>query len=170
MVFPTRTILRAAFVLGCAFLLNGCASPPTPYHPAENGYGYSSEELSPGRFHVSFRGNAETSEKAVEASLFRRIVEIAEREGAGHFVIDDSQTECVSRVRTSPTTTCTYRQSTDAMFPYTFGVHERESFWHSEVRREFEARADIHLADEADCGTQENCFVTTDARAVVDEE
>lgn len=143
--------------------MGGCASAPTPYQPAEGRYGYSSQDLGEQTVLVSFRGNAETSEKQVEEALFRRMVEIADSRGAGHFTILEEQTDCVTTLRTSPITTCSYRQSADAMFPYHFGVYEVESPWHASPRREFEASATIYLSPSADCGDVVNCHVTSEA-------
>ena len=149
--------------LALLVLLSGCATGPTPYQPAEGRHGYTSQDLGERTVLVSFRGNAQTSEKQVEDALFRRMVEIADSRGAGHFTIVEEHTDCVTTLQTSPITTCTYRQSADAMFPYNFGVYEIESPWHASPRREFEASATIYRSPSTDCGDAGNCHVTSEA-------
>ncbi|KCZ65448.1 hypothetical protein L53_15645 [Hyphomonas sp. L-53-1-40] len=159
----------ASIALLAAALLTGCATAPTPYQPATNLHGYTSENVGDGLIRVSFRGNSETSRDEVEASLFHRMVDIAEENFAGSFTIVGRETACTTTLRTSPDTACTYRQSADAMFPYYFGVYELNSPWHSKPKREYEAVATIRLSPEPVCGDYADCFVTADARAAISE-
>lgn len=145
--------------------LSGCATGPTPYQPAEGRHGYVSEDLSDTIVQVTFRGNVETSEEEVEAALFRRMVDIADSREAETFTVVDEKTDCVTTLRTSPITTCTYRQSADALFQYNFGVYEIESLWHDSPQREYEATATIDLTPTADCAATANCHVTSEALA-----
>lgn len=154
--------LTAATLLS-TLLLAGCVTGPTPYQAAEGRHGYSSEDLADDLVRANFRGNVETSEDDVEHALFRRLVEIADERGAASFAIIETETECVTSLRTSPTTTCTYRQSADAMFPYHFGVYEVDSIWHASPQREFEATATIQLFPSPDCDGAPDCFATAEA-------
>lgn len=155
-------------VLAVGGLLAGCITSPTPYQAADGRYGYISENVGEDTVRVSFRGNAKTSEDDVRQSLLRRMVEIAEERGAGSFTILESEKGCVTTLRTSPSTTCTYRQSGDAMFPYQFGVYEIGSWWHATPQREYEATATIQLFEDTSCGGAPNCQVTREARAKLD--
>ena len=95
------------------------------------------------------------------------MVNRASDRGAGRFIIIDSETECVTTLEVSPTTTCVYRQSADAMFPYHFGVHEIDSLWHASPKREYQAFATMRLSSSDQCGDVLNCFVTSEARAML---
>jgi hypothetical protein len=155
-----------ALMLGA--VMAACASQPphpTPYQQAEDTYGFSSEDLDTDLVAVRFRGNPSTSEQQVEAGLFRRIVEIAEERDAKSFSILRSDSECVTSLRTSPITTCIYRQSADAMFPYHFGVREVPSIWGSVPVREYEASATVMLLDREDCAEIVNCYLTAASRS-----
>lgn len=157
----------ASIALLAIALLTGCATAATPYQPATELHGYTSENVGDGLIRVGFRGNSETSRDEVEASLFHRMVEIAEEESAGSFTIVGRETACTTTLRTAPDTTCTYHQSADALFPYYFGVYELDSPWHSKPEREYEAVATIRLSPEPVCGDYADCFITTDARAAI---
>jgi hypothetical protein len=167
-------ILNPAAVVSVALmatgLLSGCTTAPTPYQPAADLHGYTSEAVGDGLIRVGFRGNSGTSQDEVEASLFHRMVEIAEENSAGSFLIVGRETACTTTLKTAPGTTCTYHQSADAMFPYYFGVYELDSPWHSKPKREYEATATIRLSPDADCGDFKDCFVTTDARTTLSDD
>ncbi len=62
----------ASIALLAIALLTGCATAPTPYQPATELHGYTSENVGDGLISVGFRGNSETSRDEVEASLFHR--------------------------------------------------------------------------------------------------
>ena len=162
-----NSIPSAPFALVAAVLIAGCTTAPTPYQPVSDLHGYTSEDVGDGLVRVSFRGNSSTSQNDVEASLFRRMVDIAEEQDAGSFSIVGRETACTTTLRTSPNTTCIYHQSTDAMFPYYFGVYELDSPWRSKPEREYEAVATIRLSPETDCGDLTDCYVTSDARAEI---
>ncbi len=162
----SRRARLLALMLGAVMV--ACASQPphpTPYQQAEETYGFSSEDLDTDLVAVRFRGNPSTSEHQVEAGLFRRIVEIAEERNAKSFSILRSDSECVTSLRTSPITTCIYRQSADAMFPYHFGVREVPSIWGSVPVREYEASATVMLLDREDCAEIVNCYLTAASRS-----
>jgi hypothetical protein len=72
--------------------LAACGTP-TPYAPANGGYGYGAQRVEDGRFRVSFSGNALTSRQTVENYLLYRAAEVTLAEGGDHFVIVRRNTE-----------------------------------------------------------------------------
>ena len=159
--------LQTAFygLLGLSFL-SSCMTAPTPYEEASGSiYGYTDQELGDGLIRVRYRGNSSTSQQDVEDGLFRRMVEMAEEQGAGSFTIVGRETACTTTLQTSPGTTCIYHQSTDDTFPYYFGIYEIDSPWRSKPKREYEAVATIRMQPDTNCGDYTDCFVTSDARA-----
>lgn len=78
------------------FLLAACAKP-TPYQPADGGYGYTDQEIEDRRYRVSFDGNASTPREQVENYLLYRAAELTVQNGFDHFIIVDRDLERSTR-------------------------------------------------------------------------
>ncbi|WP_051881595.1 CC0125/CC1285 family lipoprotein [Parvularcula oceani] len=79
----TTLTLTAAFAMGLA----GCASP-TPYEPAagpSDQTGYTSSQVDPNTYRVTFEGNAVTERETVETYLLYRAAQIAQNTGHPYF-------------------------------------------------------------------------------------
>lgn len=102
----------AAFVLA-GLILAACVQA-TPYQPAQGqGRGYAEQKIAEGRYRVTFSGNSSTPRAVVEDYLVFRAAELAQGNGASHFMFATQATE--------PTTT--YRSS--------FVHYPRFAYWHT---------------------------------------
>ena len=90
-----RLSARLAAPVGLA-LLAACATA-TPYQPAQLGNdvsgGYSSEQLAPDRYRVSFSGNQYTSRERVENYLLFRAAQLAQQNGYTGFRVVRNDTD-----------------------------------------------------------------------------
>jgi hypothetical protein len=77
---------------GLLVLLGGCAQP-TPYQPADGGFGYTQQQLESNRYRVSFAGNMVTSRDTVQNYLLYRAAEVTVEAGAEYFVLVDQNLE-----------------------------------------------------------------------------
>ena len=87
---------RALRRLGAALLLLGlgaCASAPTPYRAASDGFGYRDQQIESNRYRVSFSGNAATDLDAVQDYALYRAAELTLANGADYFRVVDRNTE-----------------------------------------------------------------------------
>jgi hypothetical protein len=66
---------------------------PTPYQPREDGYGFSSIQLEPNRYRVSFYGNTATSRETVETYLLFRAAQLTLEVDGDHFQVVERETE-----------------------------------------------------------------------------
>ncbi|MGH6944911.1 MAG: CC0125/CC1285 family lipoprotein [Geminicoccaceae bacterium] len=82
-----------ALALASVLLLAGCASSPTPYQAAHDGYGYGEQQIEENRYRVSFAGNAATSRQTVEDYLLYRAAELTVQHGHDYFEVADRNTE-----------------------------------------------------------------------------
>ncbi|MGH1480814.1 MAG: CC0125/CC1285 family lipoprotein [Geminicoccales bacterium] len=80
-----RSWLVAAPLL---FVLAAC-SMPTPYQPANGGYGYKEQQLEANRYRVSFDGNASTDRDDVQNYLLYRAAELTVQKDFDYFTIVD---------------------------------------------------------------------------------
>ena len=80
-----RRVLCAGALAGTLGLL-GCAEP-TPYQPADGGYGYATQAIEDDRFRVSFSGNAITPRETVENYLLYRAAELTLEQGGDYFIV-----------------------------------------------------------------------------------
>lgn len=71
-------------ILVVVVLLNGCM---TPYQPNGLGGGYTDMPLSRDMYKVSFRGNAYTSQDAVQNMILKRCSELTLNSGYKYFII-----------------------------------------------------------------------------------
>ena len=85
-----RGPLAAAVLL--ALLLGACAQP-TPYQPADGGFGYTQQQLESNRYRVSFAGNMVTSRDTVQNYLLYRAAEVTVESGDDYFVLVDQNLE-----------------------------------------------------------------------------
>jgi hypothetical protein len=91
--------------LGAALLLLGlgaCASAPTPYRAASDGFGYRDQQIESNRYRVSFSANAATNLDAVQDYALYRAAELTLANGDDYFRVVDRQTESRSTGVGSP--------------------------------------------------------------------
>jgi hypothetical protein len=79
-------------VLMLGLLLAACASAPTPYQAAQNGFGYSEQQIEENRYRVIFAGNSVTSRQTVEDYLLYRAAELTVQTGHDWFTVVDRNT------------------------------------------------------------------------------
>ncbi len=99
-----RTLFaKLAAGLGLVMVLAGCAQP-TPYAPRLQGQttGYTDRALAPGRWRVTFTGNAVTPRETVEDFLLLRAAEVTLANGSTHFVFDNRDTSSQTRIFADP--------------------------------------------------------------------
>lgn len=99
----TPRISRLAALAALAFTLAACETPAA-YAPRLTGMGtgYTDRELAPGRFRVTFTGNAVTSRDTVENYLLLRAAEVTLASGGTHFLFDDRDTRARTSTYASP--------------------------------------------------------------------
>ena len=88
MAMPISLPLVAALGL----VLAACAGKPTPYQPAQGGFGYSEQQTEENRYRVSFAGNSATSRQTVEDYLLYRAAELTVQTGHDWFQVVDRNT------------------------------------------------------------------------------
>lgn len=82
--------------LGVALLLLGlvaCATSPTPYQAASNGFGYREQQLESNRYRVTFAGNSATSLDAVQDYALYRAAELTVANGHDYFRVVNRSTD-----------------------------------------------------------------------------
>jgi hypothetical protein len=87
-----RRLAASALVLGLGLLLAACAGGPTPYQQAQDGYGYSEQQIEDNRYRISFAGNSATSRQTVEDYLLYRAAELTVQTGHDWFEVVDRNT------------------------------------------------------------------------------
>jgi hypothetical protein len=99
----TSSLRKTALCLGFLAALAGCAQP-TPYVPRAQGQatGYTDRELAPGRWRVTFTGNAVTPRDTVEDFLLLRAAEVTLANGGTHFMFDTRDTRSQTRYYADP--------------------------------------------------------------------
>ena len=86
-----RARSRLVWVLG-SLLLAGCATP-TPYKPADGGYGYAEQQIENDRYRVTFAGNSVTPRDTVQNYLLYRAAELTVEHGHDYFTIVNQDIE-----------------------------------------------------------------------------
>ena len=86
-----RAAQSAALLLLAALL--ACASAPTPYRPASDGFGYRDQQLESNRYRVSFAANSATALDAVQDYALYRAAELTLAGGHDYFQVVDRSTE-----------------------------------------------------------------------------
>jgi len=79
-------------VLLCSVLASACVAP-TPYAPADNDFGYTSQPLDSSHYRVRFSGNSVTPRDTVEDYLLLRAAEVTLETGNDYFVVVDKDIE-----------------------------------------------------------------------------
>ena len=87
-----RSAAQSAALLVLAALL-ACASAPTPYRPASDGFGYRDQQLESNRYRVSFAANSATALDAVQDYALYRAAELTLAGGHDYFQVVDRSTE-----------------------------------------------------------------------------
>jgi hypothetical protein len=82
----------SALVVVLGLLLAACTSSPTPYQAAQNGFGYSEQQVEENRYRVSFAGNSATSRQTVEDYVLYRAAELTVQTGHDWFEVVDRNT------------------------------------------------------------------------------
>jgi hypothetical protein len=82
MARPATSLL----VLTLGLLLAACAAP-TPYQPADGGFGYSDQQLESNRYRVTFAGNSVTPRDVVQNYLLHRAAELTLEKGYDYFTV-----------------------------------------------------------------------------------
>jgi hypothetical protein len=83
--FPVPAALALLALAGCAV--------PTPYQPADNGYGYGEQQLESDRYRVTFSGNTVTPRETVQNYLLYRAAELTLAQGHDYFTVVDQSLE-----------------------------------------------------------------------------
>ncbi len=86
------TLLLRLLIVLCLVGVAGCTKP-TPYQSREDGYGFSSVQLEPNRYRVTFYGNTATSRETVETYLLYRAAELTLQVDGDHFQVVERDTE-----------------------------------------------------------------------------
>lgn len=86
--------------------LAACAAP-TPYQPANGGYGYAEQQIEDNRYRVTFAGNADTPRDVVQNYLLFRAAEITLETGHDWFTTGGQNVERSTR----------YFGTVDPLFP-----------------------------------------------------
>lgn len=137
--------------------LAACATQ-TPYQAETRGFGYAEEALDDRRYRVSFHGSSDTAQQRVKDALLLRMADLTLGEGESRFTVEDRETDCLSTIRTDANTTCTYRQSTDVMFPYILVDYDKPRFLRAEPVKEYEAIAVMRLGGSEPCMEEQDCY------------
>jgi hypothetical protein len=96
---PCHARLAGAALVAVLLALPGCASPPTPYQAAANGYGFTDQQIEGNRFRVTFAGNSETSLDTVRNYMLYRAAEVTVESGHDYFVVVDQNTQSSTTYR-----------------------------------------------------------------------
>jgi hypothetical protein len=86
-----RASLRLLAVIMSASLA-GCASP-TPYKPADGGFGYADQQLESNRYRVTFAGNSVTARDTVQNYLLYRAAELTVQNHHDYFTVVNQNVE-----------------------------------------------------------------------------
>lgn len=100
------SLLRRGAVLAALLLLLAAPSActrPTPYQPADGGYGFAERRLEENRYLVTFSGNSATPREEVELYLLYRAAQLTLDSGNDHFVLVERDTEADTTYLAEPT-------------------------------------------------------------------
>jgi hypothetical protein len=74
-------------------LLLGACAQPTPYQPADGGFGYTQQQIESNRYRIGFAGNSVTPRDTVQNYLLYRAAEVTLETGHDYFVMVDQDVE-----------------------------------------------------------------------------
>jgi hypothetical protein len=112
---PSRRPFRRRFrllVSGALLALAACTAP-TPYKAAEDGFGYSQQQIEQNRYRIAFSGNAVTPRSTVQNYLLYRAAELTVDSGHDYFIVVDDNLERSTR----------YHGTVDPWFPGGYHRH-----------------------------------------------
>lgn len=92
---------KARFIALSSLLMLAACTVPTPYQPADGGYGYRDQQIEDNRYRVSFDGNASTPREDVQNYLLYRAAELTVEKGFDYFTIVDRNLERSTRYYSS---------------------------------------------------------------------
>ena len=87
-----RSSLRPLVVVVVSAWLAGCASP-TPYQPADGGFGYADQQIENNRYRITFAGNSVTGRGTVQDYLLYRAAELTLANHHDYFTIVNQDLE-----------------------------------------------------------------------------
>lgn len=85
--------LRGTWLVAALGLLLAACETPTPYQPADGGFGYAVQQLEDNRYRVTFAGNASTPRETVQNYLLFRAAEVTLESEHDWFRIVDQDLE-----------------------------------------------------------------------------
>lgn len=125
MAHARLSFLRGSLVVAALGLLLAACETPTPYQPADGGFGYAVQQLEDNRYRVSFAGNASTPRETVQNYLLFRAAEVTLESGHDYFRVVDQDLERRTRYHGTAYPYGFYRpywalDRDDDIFPYPF--------------------------------------------------
>lgn len=97
MAHARLSFLRGIWIVAAVGLfLAGCETA-TPYQPADDGFGYATQQLEDNRYRVTFAGNASTPRETVQNYLLFRAAEVTLESGHDYFRVVDQDLERLTR-------------------------------------------------------------------------
>jgi hypothetical protein len=97
MIFASISRRRSWLLAAPLVLLLGACAYPTPYQPADGGYGYSEQQIEEDRYRVSFSGNPSTPRETVQNYLLYRAAELTMQNGYDYFTVVERDVERSTR-------------------------------------------------------------------------
>ena len=87
-----------ASMMGAMLLLGlGACASPTPYQPADGGFGYSTQQIEDNRYRIVFAGNSVTPRETVQNYILYRAAEVTTESGHDWFRLVDQNLERSTR-------------------------------------------------------------------------
>lgn len=93
MAHARLSFLHGPWLVAALGLSLAACETPTPYRPADGGFGYAVQQLEDDRYRVTFAGNASTPRETVQNYLLLRAAEVTLESGHDHFRIVDQDLE-----------------------------------------------------------------------------
>lgn len=93
MAHARLSFLRGTWLVAALGLSLAACETPTPYQPADGGFGYATQQLEDNRYRVTFAGNASTPRETVQNYLLLRAAEVTLESGHDYFRVVDQDLE-----------------------------------------------------------------------------